>query len=117
MAFTAAGARLHAADRGKARKRGILSSDAYAGARTELALEQAERVRQIRLEAEGKLVDAAEVRRFLVQMGQAHNVRLRSIEKRLRARFPRVDREVVEFLRDAHEDALSILAADVMKAE
>src|SRR5437773_1598600 len=82
----------------------------YADARTALAQEQAKRIKQIRLKAERELIPADEVHRFLVSAGAGFNVRLRSIEKRLRASYPGLDAEVYSFVKDAHEDALGLLS-------
>jgi hypothetical protein len=96
--------------------RGRLRTPDYSDARTLLAKEQTKRIKQIRLEAERKLIPADEVHRFLVGMGQGLNVRMRGIEKRLRAAYPGLEPEVYEFVRKAHEDALGLVSDDVLKS-
>lgn len=95
--------------------RGRLRTPEYSDARTALAMEQAERVRQIRLAAERELIPADEVHRFLVGMGQSLNVYQRGIEKRFKAAYPGLPEEQYEWLRKAHEDALGLLSDDVLK--
>lgn len=102
-------------DKEQSAKASLGADPDYTGARTLLAQEQTERIRQIRRKEEGELIEAEEVRRVLVGAGQSLNVRLRGIEKRLRSSFPEVKPEVLEFIAKSHEEALGLLSADLLR--
>jgi phage terminase Nu1 subunit (DNA packaging protein) len=95
--------------------RGRLRSDAYSNAKTALAVEQAPRIEQLRQREARELIEASEVRRFLVDFGASLRTRLVSIEKRLRAAHPGLDPTVYAFVREANEDALTLLSQEVLR--
>jgi phage terminase Nu1 subunit (DNA packaging protein) len=95
--------------------RGRLRSNEYSAAKTRLAEEQARRIAQLRRRDERSLIPADEVRRVLVATGQSLRQRLLSIEQRLRASHPNLDKAVYQFLHEAHTDALQMLSQDVLK--
>jgi hypothetical protein len=89
----------------------LRNSNAYAHAQTELAQQQAARVRQLREAAAERLVDVEEFLPIYTRAMSGGRALLLGLHARVRAAFPDLPPEAYEFIRNDVKESLALFDA------